>query len=282
MSDTASPLIVAAAQIACIPGDVAANLALHLDAIADARRRGAGLLVFPELSLTDYLSAPDAARLARPVGAEEPRRLIAAAGDMAVSFGLILAEGGRVYNAQVLVQGGRIRQIHRKLNLPQYGNLVEADHYSPGRVLETGQAAGRRMATLICADSWNPALVWLAAQQAPDLLIQPIASARAAVGGEFDNPAGWAINLRQMAMIYGLPTVMCNHCGSRGGLEFWGGSRVLDAFGREIAQAGAEEALLLATIDPAQARRARALLPTVRDADPALVHALMRAGGLIG
>ena len=148
-------------------------------------------------------------------------------------------------------------------------------------MLETAQAGGHRLATLICADSWNPALVWLAAQQAPDLLIQPIASARGAVGGEFDNPAGWRINLRHSALTYGLPTIMCNHCGQRSGLDFWGGSRILDAFGREIAELAGEPGLLVARIDPAQARRARALLPTVRDADPALVLTLMRAGGLV-
>ena len=275
-----SCLTVAAAQIACEPGDIAANLSLHLDAISDARRRGVGLLVFPELSLTDYLSRPDTGRLVRRLDDAEPAAIARAAGDMAVSFGMILAEHGAVFNAQVLVGTGAAPAVHRKLNLPHYGNLYEADHYEAGQKLDVFETCAGRLSTLICADSWNPALVWLAAHQAPDLLAQPIASARSAVGGEFDNPAGWRINLRHTAMTYGLPTIMCNHCGTRGGLEFWGGSRVLDPFGRELVELDDGPGLAVAEVDAAAVARARALLPTVRDAKPALVATLMRAGGL--
>lgn len=275
-----SRLTVAAAQIACRPGDIPANLALHLDAISDARRAGVALLVFPELSLTDYLSRPDTARLARRMDDPEPMAIARAAGDMLVSFGMILAEGGAVFNAQLLVGGGIAPAFHRKLNLPQYGNLSELDHYIAGHSLEAFETRAGRLSTLICADSWNPALVWLAAHQAPDLLAQPIASARGAVGAEFDNPAGWRINLRHTALTYGLPTIMCNHCGTRDGLDFWGGSRILDAFGRELVELDDTPGLAVAELDPAMTARARALLPTVRDANPALVAALMRAGGL--
>ncbi|SMO47264.1 nitrilase-related carbon-nitrogen hydrolase [Paracoccus laeviglucosivorans] len=272
-------LTVAAAQIACQPGDIAANLALHLDAISDARRSGVALLVFPELSLTDYLSRPDTTRLARRLDDPEPLAIAQAAAEMVVSFGMILREGGNVFNAQVLVSGNKMH-VHRKLNLPRYGNLCETDHYLAGNTLEIFETATGRISTLICADSWNPALVWLAAHQAPDMLLQPIASARGAVGAEFDNPAGWRINLRHSAMIYGLPTIMCNHCSTRGGLDFWGGSRILDAFGRELVELDHQPGMAVAEIDTSTARRARALLPTVRDANPALVRALMRAGGL--
>ncbi|MFT3688264.1 nitrilase-related carbon-nitrogen hydrolase [Paenirhodobacter sp.] len=273
-----SVLTVAAAQIRCIPGDVTANLRLHLDAIAAARGIGAGVLLFPELSLTDYLARPDTARLGRPVDAPEVRAIAAAAGPMRVSFGMIEAAPAGMFNTQILVGGG-VCHVHRKLYLPHYGNLAEADHYTPGRHLTL---APGRLATLICADSWNPALVWLTARRAPDLLLQPIASARGAVGQGFDNPGGWELNLRHIAMIWGLPIVMCNHCGTRGGLDFWGGSRILDAFGQECARAGAGEALIHARIDLTQAQRARARLPTARDADPALIAQLMREAGLSG
>lgn len=49
-------LTVAVAQPRCVPGDVAANVAAHADAV---RAAGARLVVFPELSLTGYvLDAP--------------------------------------------------------------------------------------------------------------------------------------------------------------------------------------------------------------------------------
>lgn len=47
-------MIVAAAQIRSTPGDVSANIALHLAAIKLAAQDGARMVVFPELSLTGY------------------------------------------------------------------------------------------------------------------------------------------------------------------------------------------------------------------------------------
>lgn len=268
-------LTIGCAQIECIPGDITANLAKHIDVVEQARCSGADLLVFPELSLTDYMSVPDTAALQCSCDAPELRTIADAAGPMHVSFGFIEAGAdGRCYNAQALVSDGRVVHIHRKLNLPTYGNLQEGLHYSRGDRLETcAIAATTRAATLICADSWNPALTWLAALQMPDIMLQPVASARGAVGGDFDNPSNWAINLRHTAMTYGVPIVMVNHCGIRNGLDFWGGSRVLDAFGREIVRAGETETIVYAEVDTEDGHVARNLLPTIRDADPDLIRA---------
>lgn len=275
----------AAAQIEARPGDIPANLALHLAAISEARAVGIDLLVFPELSLTDYLLTPDLALLARSAAAAELTELAAAARSMTVSVGFIEEAEGRFHNAQALLGDGRVLQVHRKANLPTYGRLQEGLHYAPGRRVET-VALGESWtaATLICADAWNPALPWLAALGGATLLIVPIASSRDAVGDDFDNPGGWSINLRHTALTYGLPIVMANHCGSRGDLRFWGGSCILDASGRELAKADGGPGLVVAQIDPEDGRRARERLPTVRDADPELVQSelarwLQKRGG---
>src|SRR5215218_2872019 len=119
-------LIVGAAQIECRPGNIASNLVLHLEAIREARAGGVDLLVFPELSLTDYLSEPDLPRLARSQDAPELQALADAAGGMLVSVGFIEDAGaGRFHNSQALVSQGRILHVHRKLNLPTYGRLTE-------------------------------------------------------------------------------------------------------------------------------------------------------------
>jgi predicted amidohydrolase len=269
-------LTVAAAQIACRPGDVQANLVGHLALIEMARQRGVDLLVFPELSLTDYLAAPDCAALA--IGRDDPllADLARAAGTMAVSVGFIERDGaGRFFNAQALLHGDSAL-VHRKLNLPGYGALREDRVYASGEVLTLAPLGGDwRAATLICADSWNPALPWLTALAGANLLILPVASSRGAVDGGFDNPRGWEINLGHTAMSYGLPTIFANHCGRRDGFDFWGGSRILDASGRVLAQAGEEPGLITAIIDSGDGEAARTNLPTIRDSDPALIHRLL-------
>jgi predicted amidohydrolase len=268
---------VAAAQIECRPADVKANLDAHLAAIQIARSAEVDLVVFPELSLTDYLSEPDVESLARPRDADELQAIADAAGPATVSVGFIeRGADGRAYNAQALLSDGACRHVHRKANLPTYGNLIEGKHYAPGRAVDIAAiSAGWNCATLICADTWNPALPWLAAVQGAEILILPVASSLDAVGSEFDNPGGWDINLRHTALTYGLPLVMVNHCGRRGGLTFWGGSRILDPFGREVARAGDASELVIADLEKAQVTKARQILPTVRDADPELVHDIL-------
>jgi predicted amidohydrolase len=263
---------VAAAQVECRPGDIAANLALHIETIRKARARSVDLLVFPELSLTDYLPRPDVRRLARAADAPEIRALAEAAQEMLVSFGFIEEHEGRFHNAQGLVSQSRVLHVHRKLNLPTYGRLTEGLHYAKGERIESVAYGGWSLATLVCAETWNPALPWLAALKGATLLAVPVASSLHAVD-DLDNRSGWDVNLAHTALTYGLPLVMANHCGSRNGLDFWGGSRVLDAFGRELARAGEHPELVVATLALDDGRRARERLPTMRDADPEAVAA---------
>lgn len=274
-----SSLKVAVAQIRCEPADLSANLAMHLDAIAQARGEGAELLLFPELSLTDYLAAPDCETLALRQDADLLARLAEAADGITVSAGFIeRGEQGRFFNSQGLFRDGRLLAIHRKLNLPGYGALREDRVYARGDdIAPVDLASGWRAATLICADAWNPALPWLAALGGASLLLLPAASALAAVGGGFDNPRGWQINLAHSALTYGLPTLFANHCGTRAGAAFWGGSRILDASGRELARAGTAPRLIVAELSQEDGEAARQHLPTARDSDPALVSGLLRS-----
>lgn len=271
-------LKVAVAQICCEPGDVAANLATHLFAIAEARDGGVEMLLFPELSLTDYLASPDCGTLALRQDSGQLLRLAEAAREITVSAGFIeRGPDGRFFNAQGLFRDGKVLAVHRKLNLPGYGTLREDRVYAPGKALApAGIGRGWRAATLICADGWNPALPWLAALSGIELLLLPAASALGAVGGGFDNPSGWTVNLAHTALTYGLPTLFANHCGRRGGAEFWGGSRILDASGHEIARAGTAPETIVATLELADGEAARRRLPTVRDSDPMLVQALLK------
>jgi len=54
--------------------------------------------------------------------------------------------------------------------------------------------------------------------------------------------------------------------GYEDGVNFWGGSRVLDPFGDALVQAPLfEEGVFDATIDPAEVRRARLSAPLLED-----------------
>ena len=267
------PLRIAIAQIGSVLGDVDANVDRHIEWMERARREKAELLLFPEVSLTGHSAGPQTLAVARRREHPAIKRLAEAAGPMLTVFGLV-EEGpaAQFYNAAMAVQDGELRFLHRKINLPTYGQLEEGKHYAGGRYVETfGLREQWRAGLLVCADLWNPALVWLAALHGATLLITPISSAVEAVGAEFDNPGGWDINLRFYAMTYGMPVVMANRVGKEGGLSFWGGSRILGPFGEELARAGDAEELIVADVDYERVRKARYLLPTVRDSNVALV-----------
>jgi predicted amidohydrolase len=267
-------LTVGAAQMTSATGDIAANLAQHRDLIACAAAAGVEVLVFPELSLVGHYGAEDLLDVA--MARDDPRLLALSreAGGMEIVVGFVEeAQGAQFYNAAAVLRAGRLRYLHRKINLPSYGRLTETKYYAHGRFVDT-HARGDDwvMGLLICADLYNPALAHLAFLHGATFLAAPISSGREAVGEGFDNPWSWATTIQFYAMMYGAPVVMANRVGREGDLSFWGGSRILDAHGRVLAQAGAEAGVISARLDYADTRRARAMLPTVRDSNLALVQ----------
>jgi len=266
-------LRIGAAQFANAIGDLDANLDQHHHWVAEARCAGVELLVFPELSMTGHYGAEHL--LDVTMKRDDPRlaALSRAAGDMRVVVGFI-EEGpaAQFYNAAAVLQRGRVVYLHRKINLPSYGRLIETKYYAQGRFVDTHAIdADWRMGLLICADLWNPALTHLSFLHGATLLVTPISSGVEAVGEAFDNPSGWTATMHFYSMMYGAPSVMVNRVGTELDLNFWGGSRILDPFGHPLAIAGQDPELIVADVDYAEVRRARALLPTVRDSNMGLV-----------
>ncbi|MEO6626505.1 MAG: nitrilase-related carbon-nitrogen hydrolase [Burkholderiaceae bacterium] len=274
MADHAA-LRVAVAQIASRPGDIDANLRKHKDVIAAARAAGVELLLFPELSLTGHSAGPDTLCIAMDRKHPHVASIAEATGDMCSVFGFIEeGHGAQFFNTALAVRGGKLLHAHRKINIPSYGGLEEGKYYGQGRHVESfALRPPWRTGLLICADTWNPPLVHLAALQGTTLLLVPISSAAGVVGAEFDNPGGWETNLRFYALTYGMHVMMTNRVGKEGDLTFWGGSRIIDPFGRVLASAaGHEEELVCAELHYDDIRRARFLLPTLRDANLPMVQ----------
>lgn len=283
---THQTLTVAAAQIESHLGDLDANLDKHLAVIDEARAAGVDVLLFPELSLTGHGAGREVLRLSLRRDAPQLQRLAEASGDM-VSIVGIMEEGpaAQFYNTAIALSTAGQPFLHRKINLATYGRLEEGKHFASGRYIDTWNLRDPwRASVLICADLWNPGLVNLVALHGCTVLFAPISSAIEAVGDAFDNPAGWHLNVRFYGMTYGLPLIMANRVGTEGELRFWGGSCVVDAFGRIVAEAEGDREMLVRTeIDYEDIRQARYLLPTVRDSNLALiVRESQRLEGLIG
>ncbi len=268
-------LRVAAVQMDVVPGDLNANRDAHLARIAEARRAGVDVLVFPELSLTGYGIAARAWEVAIPLEHPLLSELADAAKGMVVIVGFV-EEGyaAQFFNACAVLKDGAVSFVHRKLNLPTYGDMDEGKHFAAGRYVEAFSVGSPWVgACLICSDLWNPGLVHLAALHGATVLFVPTNSSRDPGRGTVAKPDCWDVFLRHYSLIYGLPIVFTNRIGTEGDYEFWGGSRILDPHGQAIAAAsGTEETMLVAELDFAAVKRARFELPTVRDSNLSLIH----------
>jgi predicted amidohydrolase len=244
---------IAALQMVARSGDVAANLATIADAAAEAKSRGADLLVAPELALTGYGGGVAIRALAEPANGE----LIAALDRLAASSRIALVAGfperadDRIYNSAAFLGPAGERCIYRKRRL--YG-AYEHDLFSAGRdAMTICNIAGVEVGILICYDVEFPECVRPLALAGAQLLAVPTAlpaGEYAKIIAEKMVPVRAFEN--QIAIAY------ANHAGRDEHLEYAGRSCIVMPDGTDAARAGpAESALLVADYDPARFSHSR-------------------------
>jgi predicted amidohydrolase len=265
---TDPPLRVALAQVDCVLGDVEENARRARELIARARAQGAGLVVFPELSLAGYALGAVTADVALRLDDPEIASLAAVAGDAGVVVGCVEAAPVQTYNSALYLEGGEVRHVQRKTHLSTYGRFEEHKHFSQGSGLRAFDTRFGRLAVLICYDAWQAPLGWLAVHDGARVLV--VTACSSLEPGAGTDPAeierDWADLLRLQARFLQAWVVFVNRVGEEAGLTFWGGSRVLDPWGEVVAQAPrGEEALVIADLDVGAVRRRRRAIPLLKD-----------------
>ncbi|HEY1371124.1 MAG TPA: nitrilase-related carbon-nitrogen hydrolase [Candidatus Binatia bacterium] len=273
---------IAIAQINPRLGDVAANLAIYEEQIRLAAKRGADLLLFPELSLTGYFLRDMVPNVALRLSAPEIDRLKKLSRDMAFVAGLV-EEGPdyRFYNAAVYFDRGEALHVHRKVYLPTYGMFDEQRYFARGDRVRAFDTRFGRLALLICEDLWHPSTIYLAALDGALTVLCPSTSPLRGISeGEpqDDNARYWEMINRAYAETFSVFMVYGNRVGFEDGVGFWGGSEIVDPFGRRIAKAKYyEEDFIAGNIALDAVRRKRAAAPLLRDEDIDLtVNELLR------
>ena len=265
---TTRTLHVALAQIDCALGDVAENTRRAREAIAQARGDGADLVVFPELSLTGYALGAVTEDVALTLDDPAIAALAEATGDIAAVVGLVEHGLVHTYNSALYLERGAIVHVQRKTHLPTYGRWEEHKYFTQGPALRAFDTRLGRFAMLICNDAWQAPLAYVAAHDGARVLIVPACSSLEAGAGT--DPAelerDWADLLRFHARFLQAWVVFVNRVGEESGLRFWGGSRVVDPWGRVVVQAPrGEPALEHAELDLAAVRRRRREMPLLKE-----------------
>jgi len=115
---------IALAQLNPVMGDISGNLAKAREARADAAKSKADLILFSELYIVGY---PPEDLVLKPALQEDAREAIekfakdTADGGPAVLIGAPWVEDGKLYNACLLLDEGKVAGRTFKHDLPNYG-----------------------------------------------------------------------------------------------------------------------------------------------------------------
>ncbi|MBI1949920.1 MAG: carbon-nitrogen hydrolase [Acidobacteria bacterium] len=262
-------LRVALAQVEPVLGDLRANLSLHSIWIRKAIRHGADLVVFPELSLTGYLLQDLVPEVALGLEVSGPLRpLFDLSRRIAIVAGFVEeTPGHRYYNSALFLEGGRVRHVHRKVYLPTYGMFDEGRFFAAGDRLQAFSTRLGRIGLLICEDFWHPSSSLILAQDGADYLLVLSAGPTEGIDRRgLSVHATWKDLARVTAQMQTLYVIYANRIGFEDGINFSGGSCVIDPSGEMLAEGRLlQEELLLCDLPRSSLRRARTLLPLLRD-----------------
>jgi NAD+ synthase (glutamine-hydrolysing) len=268
---------LAIAQINTVLGDVGANLEIHIAKAEEARKAGAELIVFPELSLTGYALQDIAPTAAISASKSDPvfKRLLEVSQGLDLVVGFVKEDTRHRFTISgTYLSKGEIVHVHNKVYLPTYGLFDEGRFFARGDLIRAFDTRFGRMGLLICEDFWHaspPYLLWL---DGADILLLTSASPGRGLSTDPQlESAHWVEHINQAyASLFTNFVIHANRVGYEDGLHFWGGSTVFDPNGKLLIKGPyQQEALILVEIDLNLLHRTRARLPLLRDERPELV-----------
>jgi NAD+ synthase len=226
-ADLTDTIRIAVAQLDTVVGDIDGNLAKARDARAAAAAGGADLLALSELFIAGY---PPEDLVLKPAFQDACRDAIESlAGDTAdggpgIVIGTPWPDGGKVYNAIALLDGGTVQALRYKVELPNYGVFDELRVFGVGPLPGPVEFRGMRLGLPICEDIWFEQVCECLAETGAEMLVVPNGSPYWQGKAE----------VRQQVVVArvvetGLPLVYVNQCGGQDELVFDGGSFGLNA-----------------------------------------------------
>lgn len=220
---------IAIAQIHTRVGDFAGNARAIVQAIEQAKKQGAHLLITPELALTGYppedlILHPEFLRAQTQALHELAQHT---RGGISLLVGAVEVENGQAYNAAFFMHDGRIAQIFSKCALPNEGVFDEKRIFSQGAQPGVFEWKGVRIGVLICEDVWDEKIVQSLSRQHPDGVIvlnaSPFEDEKFAARLQVTKVAATACNA---------PLLYVNRAGAQDDLVFDGASFLMTSQGK--------------------------------------------------
>ena len=268
---------IALAQINTTVGDVWGNVEKATDALEKAVDSGAGLVAFPELTITGY---PPEDLLLRPSFIQENLEALDEFAKQ-VPEGVVAAMGfvdleADLYNACAVVSNGEVLHRYHKRYLPNYGVFDENRYFRKGSGAPVVKLDGALVGMSVCEDIWYPG--GPAREQAvggAGMLLNISASPYHRRKGTFRERM-----LGVRASDYGCYVLFCNLVGGQDELVFDGHSLVFDPEGELVARGKQfEEDMLCVDLYPEEALIQRLHDPRLRKDEAELQPQLIEVPG---
>jgi NAD+ synthase (glutamine-hydrolysing) len=233
---------IALAQLNYHIGNFDSNTAKIIDAVNQAKQKGADLVVFAELCISgyparDFLEFKEFIELCEQSAQQVARACTGIACIIGIPTPNVRKnKGGKdLHNSAYFIADGQVKQVVNKALLPNYDVFDEYRYFEPETEFSCVEYKGRRIALTICEDLWNtienPLYVSRPMdkliEQKPDVMINIAASPFA-----YNHDEERIVILGDNAKRYQLPLFYVNHIGAQTEIVFDGGSLV---FGKDGA-----------------------------------------------
>jgi predicted amidohydrolase len=253
---------IAVAQITSFLGDIDKNTEKHIEYCKKAIAGKCDLIIFPELSLTGYSLKDINYEIAiNPASSNKLDKLKKVSKDISIICGFVEEdENYSVYNSAAFISDGQILKTQRKIYPPTYGIFEEFRYFSKGKDIRAFDSKFGKIGMLVCEDMWHLSLPYALALDGAKILFG-IAASPTRLGFDKDKFRNYEINSEQhrtFARLLSVYFVFCNRVGYEDGVNFWGGSEVIDPSGN-VVQKGKiiEEDLFFVDIDLNEVKLAR-------------------------
>lgn len=230
------------AQLNPLIGDISGNTQKVLDAMEEARKQEADIVLCPELTLCGY-PPEDLVFHSSFIDSMEQalQKIVKASQGLMVLVGLVrrnLYHGEKhLLNSAAVVHDGSIIGFQDKWLLPTYDVFDERRYFEPGTSTRVWTVNGKRIGIVICEDIWQHAGVVEFTRYArdpilelvphkPDLLVNLSASPY-----QFQKPDVRVKVCSKAAQTLQCPVALCCQVGANGQLIFDGYSVVVDEQG---------------------------------------------------
>lgn len=216
-------------------------------------------VVLPEMPFTPWVASTECFQQSRwddaaAAHANAEGSLLPAMGRAAVFYTKPINDCGRRYNAACVFAAGQVREIHRKVFLPNEEPVWEANWYHRGEGFRAASVRGVSVGALICTEIWFFDKARAYGKDGVAALLTP----RKTDGSTTDR---WLVAGQAAAISAGAYSLSANSRSGAGGHGFGGVSWIIDPSGQILARTNEEVPFVTAEIDVAVADAAKHTYP---------------------